>query len=822
MPVLGATLNQRFLLEKELGRGGMGAVYRATDQVLQRTVAIKVLKELSGEEVKKRIRTEACILARLLHEHIVRLYDFGMDGETYYFIMEEVDGTSFQKRWKKIDLADRVLIIAQVAEALDYAHHQGVIHRDVKPANVLLTSKDQAKLSDFGLSVLSSETQESGIVRGTPHYMSPEQAKGKKINHRSDLYSIGVMIYECATGTAPYSGSMMSIMSQHVNATPELPRARNPELSPEFEKYILRLMARAAERRPASGRDVAADLRDLCTRRALLAPGATSSVSASLPAAAVAVAPPDSNNGPGSGGTPPSGRGPATGMGSAGASVSLEATPVSMGGTPTPMPAQRSATQARVLSAAARDLIDLVEAEPIEITPDERYLCGHYLAYFLGGSRRRGFLMRRPLDPLNADRARLLLGMTALATAPEGELGVARVASLFERRIDVRPALSPVVVMKYLACRDTPAKRKRFRQVRQQLQQASPYATKYLCDDQGVLNPGLMPQVLTDLRRLAPERTEIDDQLIQRWNRVTEVWRGNPEFRDAVLRYATKAAYLDAASFNLWPEVVYPLIERARWQRKLRPAPEVVLDAICQPLRIPDAGLRMDRAIRRSVPEQVAEKLDASLNAFVENPSLGEPEPAAAAGGEPEGARLTMHSHISQASFHELELDQPTRSLVRLGTPDPIRLAMGELRELWKEGITALRTPGAKPGHRSVPIGPYRLSVVASIRSRSAGQVAIQGMPNKQVEMLLPSFTGGGSASRLVLAVWVYKNNSVGITYIDHMSTQRYILWDASTAQQTNFETAAEFNHALFTIGLEVPDQLDRALSKSYRPKNPV
>src|SRR5262249_48356520 len=108
------------------------------------------------------------------------------------------------------------------------------------------------------------------------------------------------------------------------------------------------------------------------------------------------------------------------------------------------------------------------------------------------------------------------------------------------------------------------------------------------------------------------------------------------------------------------------------------------------------------------------------------------------------------------------------------------------------------------------------------IRSRSAGQVALQGMTNKQIEMLVPSFTGGGADSRPVLAVWVYGNASLAITYVDHLGTQRYICWDASTNQQTNFEDAADLNHTLYTLGLEAPDGLDRALSKSFRPRNPV
>ena len=151
---IGTTLNQRFLLEKELGRGGMGAVYSATDQVLQRKVAIKVLKEQSGEEVGKRLRLEAQIAARLLHDNVVRIYDFGQAEAAYFLVMEEVDGTSYSKRWRHLPLTERLRILAQVAEALDYAHHQGVVHRDIKPANVLVTASDVPKLSDFGLSMI--------------------------------------------------------------------------------------------------------------------------------------------------------------------------------------------------------------------------------------------------------------------------------------------------------------------------------------------------------------------------------------------------------------------------------------------------------------------------------------------------------------------------------------------------------------------------------------------------------------------------------------------------------------------------------------------
>ena len=254
---IGTTLNQRFLLEQELGRGGMGAVYSATDQVLQRSVAIKLLKEQSGEEVGKRLRLEAQIAARLLHDNVVRIYDFGQAEGTWYLVMEQVDGTSYVKRWRVLTLADRLRILGQVAEALDYAHHQGVIHRDIKPGNVLLTATDVPKLSDFGLSLLAEQADEAGTIRGTPHYMSPEQIKGKRLDFRTDLYSLGVMLYESATGAVPFTGNAMSVMAMHAGTLPERPRSRNPGLSEPLEDLILALLAKKPEARPASGAAVA-------------------------------------------------------------------------------------------------------------------------------------------------------------------------------------------------------------------------------------------------------------------------------------------------------------------------------------------------------------------------------------------------------------------------------------------------------------------------------------------------------------------------------------------------------------------------------------
>ena len=185
---VGATLCERFTLEKELGQGGMGTVYRATDQLLGRNVAIKFLKDSRTEGEANQIRLEAQILARLVHDRIVRLYDFGESEGTYFLVMEEVNGPSFANRWRDLILADRLRICGQVAEALHYAHIQGVIHRDVKPSNVLLTSGDQAKLSDFGISVKSGDpSDQSWTIRGTPHLHEPRAGEGHaaRPSHRS-------------------------------------------------------------------------------------------------------------------------------------------------------------------------------------------------------------------------------------------------------------------------------------------------------------------------------------------------------------------------------------------------------------------------------------------------------------------------------------------------------------------------------------------------------------------------------------------------------------------------------------------------------------
>ncbi|WP_152049287.1 serine/threonine-protein kinase [Tautonia marina] len=779
--MIGTTLKRRFSIDRELGRGGMGAVFRALDLTLQRPVAIKILRELGGPEVHERLGLEARILARLQHDGIVRLYDFDQEDGITYFIMEEVDGPSYHLRWKDLPIPKRLGILASVAEALDYAHHQGIIHRDLKPGNILLTRDDRPKLSDFGLSVLMEQEQETGVARGTPLYMSPEQARGRKLDPRSDLYSLGVLLYEAATGGTPFRGNPMAVMAQHVSSEPAEPRSINPEISEALNALILRLMAKAPADRPATGAEAAAAIRHLIEGdrwRSGAEPkpeGAVDAVAETVAAAAPTVA------------------------------AEAEAAPGSK---------RRSIKRRK----DAEQMIAEVERVPIVLSAEERYLSGHYLAYLLGGSRRRGIFLMRPLDPRNADRARLMLAMTWLMTLRKvTEEDIARAARLLDEQVDIRPMLSPIVVIKYLRGRADAARRKRFRKIRQALQQASKRAQAHLTDENGLLNPGLMPQNLDDLKKIAPQRTEVDDHLVDRWNRLTDAWRSRPEFRRAILKYATLRAADDPASERLWPEVVHPLIERALWQRRLRSKAEGFWDAASRVVPVSAApGRMMDRAIETSVPVDDVDDLDDSLEHFEPDPEyldavLDDEEPIS----EPEPVSSLT---VSRASLRAItgEESSSSREFIPLVDPDPECFSLGELRELRLEALNALKNRSATQGHRIVPVGPYRLAVVPSVRANKAGTVAIQGMPNKQIEMLVPSFAGGGSNAKPILAVWHYTNKSMVIGYLDQRSSPRYILWNAAVNQQSNHPEPADLNSELLKLNMEAPDRPDKALVKRF------
>jgi S1-C subfamily serine protease len=242
----------------------MASVFKAYQPSLQRYVAVKILPPhlAQNTEFSKRFEREARAIAQLDHQNIVPVFDYGQSEGITYIVMKHVDGGTLKdllERQGKLPLERAALILSQIASALDYAHGQGVIHRDIKPANVLMARPDWALLSDFGLVHVaegSIKLTGTGVSLGTPEYMSPEQAQGMEVDHRSDIYSLGVMLYATVTGQAPYTGSTpVAVILKHVNEPLPSPRAVNPALPEAAEAAIVSALAKNPSDRPATAGD---------------------------------------------------------------------------------------------------------------------------------------------------------------------------------------------------------------------------------------------------------------------------------------------------------------------------------------------------------------------------------------------------------------------------------------------------------------------------------------------------------------------------------------------------------------------------------------
>ncbi len=270
----GKTISNRYIVEEILGQGGMSSVYKGTDPNLKRVVAIKVIHShlSSNADFVQRFEEEAAAVAQLRHHGIIQVYDFNRDDDLYYMILEFVPGETLQDHLKRLNDSGRKLshsqaieYMASICDAVDYAHQRGMIHRDIKPANLMLTTTGQVILMDFGIAKIVGGTRHTatGAVVGTAMYMSPEQIKGEQPDRRTDVYSLGVTLFEMVSGRPPFdANSAMTLMMMHINDPIPNIKSLNPDVPDALVAIINKALAKDPNNRYQTTAQMAAALRN--------------------------------------------------------------------------------------------------------------------------------------------------------------------------------------------------------------------------------------------------------------------------------------------------------------------------------------------------------------------------------------------------------------------------------------------------------------------------------------------------------------------------------------------------------------------------------
>src|ERR1700719_4946699 len=268
--ILGTTLSGRYRLEARIGWGGMSTVYRALDETLQRRVAIKLMnREIATDpDQLERFRREARAVAQLSHPHVVGVIDAGEDEGRPYIVFEYVEGETLKERIRRLGrlpIAESVAYAIEIARALGAAHARHIVHRDVKPQNVLIDEEGSAKVTDFGIARSLNEEglTDDGRVLGTTDYVAPEQALGRPVTGQSDLYSLGIVLYEMVTGEVPFKGeNQVAVAMKHVRDQMPDVQAKRPEVSPALGAVIDTATAKRVEDRYRDATELIADLED--------------------------------------------------------------------------------------------------------------------------------------------------------------------------------------------------------------------------------------------------------------------------------------------------------------------------------------------------------------------------------------------------------------------------------------------------------------------------------------------------------------------------------------------------------------------------------
>lgn len=266
---IGKMLDDRYEILEVIGTGGMAVVYKAKCHRLNRLVAVKILKDeyFRDEEFRRRFRAESQAVAMLSHPNIVAVYDVSQSGETDYIVMELIDGITMKQYMEKkgvLNWRETLHFSMQIAKALEHAHSRGIVHRDIKPQNIMILKNGSVKVADFGIARVSSA--QSTLTRealGSVHYISPEQAKGSRVDNRSDLYSLGVVMYEMLTGRPPYDGeSPVAVAIKHINAGAPMPSQLNSEIPGGLEQITMHAMCANLDERYSSATEMLYDMEE--------------------------------------------------------------------------------------------------------------------------------------------------------------------------------------------------------------------------------------------------------------------------------------------------------------------------------------------------------------------------------------------------------------------------------------------------------------------------------------------------------------------------------------------------------------------------------